>query len=101
MTPTPATTSGLRATVERASLPLLLRLARLPRAVPFIALLTALVVAVVFGGAAGVVLTAVVVVFVGWLMYLGWPRLGTGERVGRVAVLVMAVALCLTQAFPR
>lgn len=101
MTNTPAPTSGLRAAVERASLPLLVRLSRLPRAVPFVALLAALVTGVVAGGAVGAVLTAAVVVFVGWLMYLGWPRLGLGERVGRAAVLLLAVALFVTQAFPR
>lgn len=98
---TPAPTSGLRAAVERASLPLLLRLSRLPRAVPFVVLLAALVVALLAGGSLGVLLTAAVAVFVAWLMYLGWPRLGTGERAGRLAVLLMAIALCVTQAFPR
>lgn len=101
MSQSPAPTSGLRAAIERASLPVLLRLSRLPRAVPFVGLLAGLVVAIVVGGPLAVVLTALVVVFVGWLLYLGWPRLGTGERLGRVAVLVVALALCVTQAFPR
>lgn len=101
MSQTPAPTSGPRTVIERASLPLLLRLSKLPRAVPFAVLLAALVVSVFVGGVVGVVLTGLVAVFVGWLLYLGWPRLGAGERIGRVAVLLMAVALCVTQAFPR
>ncbi len=98
--PTPPT-SGLRAAVERASHPLLVRIAALPRAVPFVALLALLVVGVFVGGVVGVVCTALVAVFVVWLMYLSWPRLTTVERLGRVAVLLLAVALVLVQAFPR
>ena len=101
MSQTPAPTSGLRAAIERTSLPVLVRLSRLPRAVPFVVLLAGLVVAIFVGGPLAVALTALVAAFVGWLLYLGWPRLGTSERLGRVAVLVMALALCVTQAFPR
>ncbi len=97
----PAPPSPLRARVERLSLPLLLRLTRLPRAVPFVLLLAALVVALLVEGPVGVLLTAAVTLFVGWLAYLGWPRLGAAERLGRVAVLFLAAALCVTQAFPR
>jgi len=98
---TPAPSSGLRAAIERVSLPLLLRLSRLPRAVPFLVLLAGLVVAIVVGGPVAVVLTAVVALLVAWLLYLGWPRLTRAERLGRSAVLLLAVALCVTQAFPR
>jgi hypothetical protein len=97
----PPSPPGLRAGVERASRPLLLRLTSLPRPVPFVVLLAVLVVGVLVGGAVGVVCTAVVVVFVAWLMYLSWPRLTRAERLGRLAVLAVAVALCLVQAFPR
>lgn len=97
----PPPTSRLRTAVEAASLPLLVPLARLPRALPFVVLLAMLVIALLVSGPAGVVLTGAVVLFVGWLMYLGWPRLGPGERLGRIAVLVMAAALCATQVFPR
>ena len=97
----PKTPSGLRASVDRASLPLLLRLTRLPRAVPFLVLLAALVTGLMVGGAVGMVLTGLVVLVVGWLVYLGWPRLSTSMRLGRLAVLLVAVALSVTQAFPR
>ena len=46
-------------------------------------------------------LLAVVTLVVGWLLYLGWPRLTTSERLGRTAVLLLAVALFLTTVFPR
>lgn len=96
----PAPTSGLRSVVERASLPVLVRLAKLPRAVPFLVLLTALVVGLFVGGPVAVVLTGLVALFVAWLLYLGWPQLGASERLGRLAVLLLAVALCVTRALP-
>jgi uncharacterized RDD family membrane protein YckC len=95
----PAT--GLRAAVERASVGPLTRLTRLPRAVPFLVVLAVLVAGIYVGGSAGAVLLALVVLVIGWLLYLGWPQLTTSERLGRTAVLLLAVALCLTQVFPR
>jgi hypothetical protein len=99
--PRPAPSSGARAAVERVSRPLLLRLTALPRALPVVVLLVVLVVGVYVGGAVGVACTAVVVLFVAWLMYLSWPRLTGAEKLGRLAVLAVAVALCLVQAFPQ
>jgi hypothetical protein len=97
--PPPAT--GLRVAVEQVSRPLLLRISQLPRAVPFLVLLGLLVVGVYVGGPVGVVCTGLVTLFVAWLMYLSWPRLTGVERLGRVAVLLLAVALCVVQVFPR
>jgi hypothetical protein len=95
----PAT--GLRAAVERASVGPLTRLTRLPRAVPFLVVLGLLVAGIYVGGSLGAALLAVVVLLIGWLLYLGWPQLTTSERLGRTAVLLLAIALCLTQVFPR
>lgn len=100
-TPDPAAPSALRARIEGASVPLLTWLARLPRAVPFLVLLVGLLLAVLVGGPVGVVLTGLVVLFVAWLLYLGWPQLDLSGRTGRCAVLLVAVALFLTQLFPR
>ncbi|GAB3593998.1 hypothetical protein GCM10027446_17140 [Angustibacter peucedani] len=97
----PGAPGGLRRSVEAASRPLLLRLTALPRPVPFLVLLAVLVVGVLVGGPVGVVCTALVVLFVAWLMFLSWPRLTGPEKLGRVAVLAVAVALCVVQAFPR
>ena len=99
--PHPTQPSGLRAAIETVSQPLLLRIAALPRAVPFVVLLALLVIGVFVGGVVGVVCTALVALFVAWLMYLSWPRLTGVERLGRAAVLLIAVALVAVQAFPR
>lgn len=97
----PVRPSGLRRGVEAASLPLLTRLSRLPRLVPFLVLLGLMVGGVVIGGPGGATLTAAAAVFVAWLLYLSWPRLTSSERLMRSAVLLLAVAIAVTQAFPR
>lgn len=99
--PTAPPATGLRAAVERVSVGPLTRLSELPRAIPFLVVLGLLVAGIFVGGAIGAVLLAVVVLVVGWLLYLSWPRLTTSERLGRTAVLLLAVAICLTQVFPR
>ena len=93
--------SALRAAVARASHPVLSRISRLPRAVPFLVLLALLLVGLYVGGVVGGVCTGIVALFVAWLLYLSWPRLTTPERLGRLAVLALAVALCVVQFFPR
>lgn len=99
--PPAAPTSGLRAAVERVSVGTLTRLSELPRAVPFLVMLALLVGGLMLGGPVGGLLLLVVVLVVAWLLYLGWPRFTTSERLGRTAVLLLAVALCLTTVFPR
>ena len=99
--PTPSPHGAARATLERLSLPLLTRVARLPRAVPFLVLLALLVAGVVVGGPLGAVLIGLVALVVAWLLVLAWPALTGVERLGRVAVLLLAVALCAVQLRPR
>ena len=94
-------TTGPRSAIERASAPVLLAISRLPRLVPFVVMLVLLVTGVLVGGPVGVVLTGIVALVVAWLLYLGWPRLTGTERLMRLAVLLLAVAIVLTQAFPR
>ena len=47
------------------------------------------------GGAAAIVL---LLVFLGWLAYLSWPRLNTAGRLLRVIILAGGVALAVWQA---
>jgi hypothetical protein len=91
---------SFRESLERASLPLVQRLSSLPRAVPFLVVLGLLVGGILIPGW-GWVLTALVAVFLAWLLVLGWPRLTAIERLMRAAVLFMAVAIAVAQAAPR
>ncbi|SDP11183.1 hypothetical protein SAMN04489867_1448 [Pedococcus dokdonensis] len=91
---------SLRERVTAASLPVVETLNRLPRPVPFLAVL-GLMVAGIFVPGWGWVFLLVVVLFLAWTLFLAWPALDTGARAGRVAVLLIAVAITLTQALPR
>jgi hypothetical protein len=99
-TPPSSQPGPARLALERASLPLLSRVARLPRAVPFLVLLGLLVAGVVVGGPVGAVLIGLVVLVVAWMLVLAWPALSPVERLGRFAVLLLAAALCLVQLRP-
>lgn len=92
--------SSLRESFERASLPALTAISRIPRFVPFLAIL-GMVVAGLFIPGWGWVLIAVVTVFLAWIGALAWPRLSMPERLMRVAVVVMMAAITITQAAPR
>jgi hypothetical protein len=41
------------------------------------------------------------VLSLGWLLYLGWPVLGSSERLMRLAVIVLGTALAVVQLFPK
>jgi hypothetical protein len=91
----------LRQRIDQASLPLMTKLSQLPRLVPFVLLLTLLIAGVLISGPLGFVLMGVAAAFVGWVLYLSWPRLTGSERIMRLAVLLLAVAMAVIQLFPR
>jgi hypothetical protein len=91
----------LRHRIDQASLPLMTRLARLPRLAPFVTLLVLLVTGVLIGGALGFVVMALAALFVAWILYLSWPGLSSSQRLMRFAVLLLAVAIAIVQLFPR
>ena len=39
--------------------------------------------------------------FLGWLLYLGWPVLGRSERLMRLAVIVLGTTVAVVQLFPK
>ena len=92
--------SPLRESIERSSLPALTWLSRLPRAVPFL-LVLGLAVAGILLPPPGWLLIAVVALLLAWILYLAWPRLTSSERMLRLAVVAMLLAITVTQAFPR
>jgi hypothetical protein len=92
--------SSLRESFERASLPAVQWLNGLPRLVPFLVIL-ALVVAGIFLPPPGWLLLAVVALLLLWILALAWPRLSAAERLMRLAVVAVIVAILITQAVPR
>lgn len=92
---------GIRSRVERASSAPLTALGSLPVWVPFLVVLVLMLTGAFVGGWVGAVLLVGPVLFVCWLLYLGWPRLGTAERLMRLAVLAVVLAIAVTQVVPR
>lgn len=92
---------ALRRRIEQASLPVLELLARLPVWLPFLLLLVLILGGGFIGGTVGWVLVGVAMFFVAWLLYLSWPRLNGVERLMRVAVLLLFLAVTVVQLVPR
>ena len=89
-----------RSRVEHAAYPVLDRLERLPRFVAFLGVLALLVVGILVPRW-GFLATSVVALGVAFLIYSTWPRLPLPERLLRLAVLAVVVAVAVVQAFPR
>ena len=89
-----------RSRVEHASARFVEKLNAMPRWVAFLVIL-ALMAAGVFVPRVGFLCTAVVAAFLGWLLYLTWPRLVGPEKLMRIAVLLMVLAVTVVQASPR
>ena len=86
----------LRRAMERHSVAPLTWLSTRPRWVPF-----GIVLALLLGGlflpvAVAAVVLAVLVLFLGWLAYLAWPKLDSGGRLVRLLMVAM-VAFVLVQ----
>jgi hypothetical protein len=92
----PATPS-LRASVERTTRPLLLRLHGLPRPVIPLATLALVAVGVLAPPAVGLVALAVVALFVLWISYLSWPVVSGSGRAVRAVMVALVVVLALTR----
>jgi hypothetical protein len=89
-----------RERIQEASLPALTWLNRLPRWVPFLAVL-ALMLAGVFVPGWGWLLLLLVVLFLVWTLYLSWPVLDRTNRIMRATVILFATGITITQAIPR
>jgi hypothetical protein len=90
----------LRESFERASLPAVTFLSRLPRAVPFLGILVLTLAGMLLPGP-GWVLIVVVILVLAWILALAWPRLSAPERLMRLAVVAVLVAVLVTQVAPR
>ena len=89
-----------RSRVEHAAYPVLDRLERLPRVIPFLAVLALIVVGIAVPRW-GFLATALVALVVAFLVYYTWPRLSLPERLMRCAVLALIMAVTVVQAIPR
>ena len=92
--------STLRESFERASLRPLTFLSGLPRFVPFLGILV-LTLAGILLPSPGWLLLVVVILLLLWILALAWPRLSAAERLMRVAVVGIMVAVLVTQLAPR
>lgn len=94
------TSTGVRAAIERASMPALARLATLPTWLPMLVMAALILVGAFLGGVGGAVLVGVALLVLLWLLYLSWPHLTPSLRMMRVAVLVLLLAIVVTQFVP-
>ena len=92
--------STLRESFERASLPALTYLNGLPRFVPFLGILV-LALAGILLPSPGWLLLLVVILVLLWILVLAWPRLSGAERLMRLAVVAIMVAVLVTQVASR
>lgn len=88
MTPT-------RRTLEQRLGPLVVLLAGMPRAVPFLVVAALLIAGLVVQGAVGGVLLLVLAAFLALLLALAWPVLQPRPRVLRLAVVGIVVVRAL------
>ena len=95
--PAGPSTPTLRASVERTSRPLLLRLHALPRAVVPLSTVVLVLAGVLAPPAVGVFALTVVALFVSWIAYLSWPVVSASARLLRVAMVALVVALALSR----
>ncbi len=92
--------SPLRESLERASLPALTYLSSLPRFVPFLGILVLTFAGILLPSPAWLLLLVVIAVLL-WILVLAWPRLSGAERLMRLAVVAIMVAILVTQVAPR
>jgi hypothetical protein len=81
-------------------MPALTYLNGLPRFVPFLGIIVLTFAGILLPAPAWLLLVVVILVL-GWILALAWPRLNTPERLMRVAVIAIMVAVLVTQVAPR
>jgi hypothetical protein len=95
--PAPSTPPARRSLEQRSAV-VLVYLGRLPRWVLPLAVAAFLVAGLAVRGPVGAAALCVVAAFVAWLGYLSWPRLAGTGRLGRVAAVLLLLALAGYQA---
>lgn len=90
-----------RSQVEHRSAPIIEWLLTRPRWVAPGAIAVLFLAAIVLPTTVAWIPTTLVALFIGWLLYLTWPRLTRPEKLLRIAVLFLVLALTVTRALPR
>ena len=88
---------SLRTSIESASRPLLVFLARLPRFVVPIAMVAVTVGGLMTQPPVSGLLVALLALFITWLVFLSWPALSRGNRISRIVILAMLWAYAVTK----
>lgn len=89
-------TVPFRRRVELSLGPVVVVLARLPRWVPFLAVLGLLLLGLAAGGAVGGVVLLVLAALLGLLLFLAWPSLRPNDRAIRLVVTALVVVRAVT-----
>jgi hypothetical protein len=89
--------SPFRRAVERRSALVLVYLRGLPKAMPGLLVLGLLTAALLAPGVGGAALLVLVALLLTWLVYLSWPALPPVGRAVRVAVIVALVMLAVSR----
>lgn len=92
---------SLRSRIEHASYPVMERVNALPRTASLVVLAVVLAVGVFAPSPWSGIAFLLVSLFVGWLLYLTWPRLTMPERLMRLAVLALALAVAVVNLVPK
>lgn len=98
--PPPRESGGFRGAVERASVPVLTALSRLPVWLPLLLVLALILGGAWVGGVVGGIAVGIALLAVTWLMYLFWPHLTPVERLMRLTVVFLVLAVAATQLLP-
>lgn len=93
-----------RTSLERASLPLLTRLASIPRWLVVVLMAVLLFLGLVLTGAfawLGALFLLIVAAFLGWLLALAWPVLPAGSRLMRLVVVAAVIGIAALKVMGR
>lgn len=87
-----------RQALERRSYPYLVKLTRVPRWLLVVLMATCMVTGLMLTGSLawlGGIFLLIVSVFLGWLLALSWPVLGTGSRLIRLITVVAIIGIAV------
>ena len=104
--PRPASAPGgnPRGNIERASIPILVKLLSIPRWLLVILIASSLLLGLALTGPLaplGAIFLLIVATFLGWLLLLSWPVLSPGRRMIRLVVVFAVVGLAVLKALGR